>query len=124
MVYELKTAEFKGQKITVKTNIGTLKEVWNILKIVNLDSLLTGGTLELSFNEIVDSLLSEGALDSICSVITSDLCASIDELDFNDIVGIISLFFTSIARPFQGLNISMVSQSRSSTPPVPEQAQQ
>jgi hypothetical protein len=46
MLYELKTAEFEGKQIKIKTNIATLKEVWNILKEVNLDGLLTGGDLE------------------------------------------------------------------------------
>jgi hypothetical protein len=112
MTYELKTTEYKGQKITIKTNIGTLKEVWNILKEVNLDGLLTGGNLEISFNEIVDSLLTEGALESFCNIIVADnsVLKNVDDLELTDIVGIISLFFTSIAQPFQGLNIAVSKQ--------------
>jgi len=110
MNYTLVTTELKGQNITVKTNIGTLKEVWNLLKDVKLDGLLTGGSLEISFIEIVDHLLLHGTLENFCHAITNDLNASIEELDLADIVGIVTLFFTSIAQPFQGLSISLSNQ--------------
>ena len=70
MNYTLVTTELKGQNVTVKTNIGTLKEVWNLLKDVKLDRLLTGGSLEISFIEIVDHLLLHGTLENFCNTIT------------------------------------------------------
>jgi len=110
MIYDLQTESLKDQKITIKTNIGTLKEVWNILKEVNLDSLLTGGTLDMSFTEIIDGLLVKGTLNGFINTITSGLEKPVDELDLTDVVGIVSLFFTSIAQPFQGLNIALSNQ--------------
>ena len=107
MTYELTTQEYKGTKIEVKTNIAVLKQVWNILKDVKLDGLLTGGSMELQFNEIIDSLLLKNTLTDFIETITTGLTASVEQLDIEDIVGIISLFFTSIAHPFQGLNIAL-----------------
>jgi hypothetical protein len=112
MKYELKTEKQQGQTVTIKTNIGTLKEVWNILKEVNLDGLLTGGSLEISFNQIVDNLLLKGTLDNFCQAITEDLKEPIENLDLTDVVGIVTLFFTSIAQPFQGLNIALAQQKK------------
>ena len=110
MTYELQTESLIGKKITIKTNIGTLKQVWNILKDVKLDGLLTGGSLELSFNELVDKLLLSGTLNEFLSTVTSGLDSNTDNLDLSDVVGIISLFFTNIAQPFQGLNIALSPQ--------------
>jgi len=107
MKYELKTESLKQQPILIKTNIGTLKGVWNILKEVNLDGLLTGGSLEISFSEIVDNLLLKGTLEGFLNTITTDLPKNIDDLDLADIVEIVTLFFTNIAQPFQGLSISL-----------------
>jgi len=107
MTYELQTEHITGQQIKIKTNIGTLKGVWNILKEVNLDGLLTGSSLEVSFSEIVDRLLLQGTLEQFIGAITVDLTPSVDDLDLADIVGIVTLFFTNIAQPFQGLSISL-----------------
>ena len=110
MNYTLVTPAVKGQNVTIKTNIGTLKEVWNILKEVNLDGLLTGGNMQISFIELVDNLLLNWKLNSFIHLISSDLNTHVDELELSDIVGIVTIFFTSIAQPFQGLNISLSSQ--------------
>jgi hypothetical protein len=107
MQYELKTIAVKGQFINIKTNIGTLKQVWNILKEVNLDGLLTGGQLELSFSDLIDALLLKGSLDKFISIICDDLKTDVESLELSDVVGIITFFFTSIAQPFQDLNISL-----------------
>jgi len=110
MFYELKTTGLEGLSVRVKTNISTLKEVWNILKEVNLDGLLTGGSLELSFRDLVDGLLVKGTLGNFLHAITDDVKADVDTLELSDVVGIITLFFTSIAQPFQDLNISIPQQ--------------
>ena len=107
MNYTLITTELKGQNVQIKTNIGTLKEVWNILKEVNLDGLLTGGNIEVSFIELIDNLLLNGKLNRFIHLITSDLNTHVDELELSDIVGIVTFFFTSIAQPFQGLSVSL-----------------
>ena len=93
--------------VTIKTNIGTLKNVWNILKEVKLDGLLTGGSLELNFNELIDSLILSGTLDKFLTTITDGLNTPTDELALADVVEIISCFFTSIAQPFQGLSVAL-----------------
>jgi len=110
MIYVLNTETLQGQSVTIKTNIGTLKQVWNILKEVKLDGLLTGGSLELNFNELIDNLISKGTLESFLSAITNGLTAPADSLDLVDVVGIINLFFTSIAQPFQGLKVAVTDQ--------------
>jgi len=115
MNYELTTQSLLGQKVTIKTNIATLKEVWNILKDVNLDGVLTGGSVDLSFNEIIDNLLIRGTLCEFINAITDNIPKQIDELDLNDVVGIITLFFQNIAKPFQGLNIALSQPSRAVT---------
>jgi hypothetical protein len=115
MTYELTTHTLQGQKVKIKTNIQTLKEVWNILKEVNLDGIMTGNAVDFSFNEIIDNLLIKGTLSDFCNIITENLPKPIDELDLNDVVGIITLFFQNIAKPFQGLNIALSQPSRAVT---------
>ena len=107
MNYELTTQSLQGQTVIIKTNIATLKNVWNILKDVNLDGVMTGGSVDLSFTEIIDSLLVKGTLSDFCHAITDNISTPIDELDLSDVVGIITLFFQNIAKPFQGLNIAL-----------------
>ena len=99
--------------VTIKTNIGTLKNVWNILKEVKLDGLLTGGSLELNFNELIDTLILKGTLDSFITTITDGLNTPTDELALADVVEIITLFFTSIAQPFQGLSVTLAKNKTS-----------
>jgi hypothetical protein len=64
------------------------------------------------FHFLVDNLLLKGTLDNFCQVITEDLKEPIENLDLADVVGIVTLFFTSIAQPFQGLNIALAQQKQ------------
>jgi hypothetical protein len=107
MYYELTNEELQGQKVPIKTNIDTLKEVWNILREVNLDGLITGETSDISFVEIMDNLLVKGVLKDFIDTITKGSQLNVGDLEISDTVGMISAFFTAIAQPFQGLGMAL-----------------
>jgi hypothetical protein len=106
MIYTLQTEKFKGNNVKINTNIATLKEVWIILKEINLDGLLTGNNLDISITDMIDNLLTNNKLDHFFNTITLPNTHSVNDLDIQDVVGVFSLFFTYIAKPFQGLNFT------------------
>ena len=88
---------------TIKTNIKTLKGVWNTLKDVELDGLLSGGSLDIGVNVLLDRLLLENKLNEVCQIITGEN-TDFEDIELSEVISILTSFFTSIGKVFQGLN--------------------
>ena len=124
MKYTLKTESQKGDTVSVKSNTGTLKKVWFIFKDIKLENLLTYGSVEnINLVELIDNLLTHNKLGDFIQTIAPGIKTEIDDLDFQDIVGIATAFFTSMAQPFQGLlatqiNMKIQKTMNETTPPT------
>ena len=96
----------------IKTNNDTLKNAWNILKEVNLDSLLTGGQIEnIDIAKLIDTLLLEGTLEKfITTVATLPDDTTFGDMEWADTVGIATAFFTNFAQPLKGLGKVITTQ--------------
>ena len=85
----------------IKTNIKTLKSVWNVLQESNLDGLLSGQTVDIKINELINTLLIDGKLNELCQIITGET-TDFEELEIREVVEILKSFFGNITSQFQG----------------------
>jgi len=86
----------------VKTDIETLKNVWNLLKELELHTILDSNDYNFKLVEIIDQLLVNNKLTLFCQIVTGS-----DE-DFNkkeiaEVITIISDFFHVTAATFKPL---------------------
>jgi hypothetical protein len=86
----------------ISTTIDTLKKVWIELKEINLDGLLNGTTLDVNITDLLDKLLLENKLNAVCQIITNT-SDNFGDKEVQEVVGLLSAFFSNIAKPFAEL---------------------
>lgn len=122
-------------KYQIKTSIKTFQKVWNILADLGLQGFLTGEALQAMTNgetinlnptDIINKILSEGFVNELCQAITGENDVDFEDLDLDEVVDVLSSFFTSIAGKFKGL-APMIQKTgvkaevnKTPTAPVPE----
>jgi hypothetical protein len=93
----------------VYTNVKVLKKAWNLLKELKLEGLLSGGEVKVDLVSLADSLLVSGKLNEFCQIITkSDV--DFEEMELEDVIGVISDFFTATGKAFKRLNLQAALQ--------------
>lgn len=99
-------------KYEIKTSIKTFQKVWNILADLGLQGFLTGEALQAMTNgetinlnptDIINKILSEGFVNDICQAITGEYNVDFEDQDLDEVVEVLSGFFTAIAGKFKGL---------------------
>ena len=84
-----------NEEVRVKTDIRTLKSAWNLLKEMNLDGLLTGGSVSLDVGWVITELLIEGKLNEFCRIVTgSD--ADFEGWEIDAVLEVVARFFQGI----------------------------
>jgi len=86
----------------VKTNIKTLKAVWNILQGMSLDGLLTGEATNININSLLDDLLRQNMLEELLQVITGTT-DDFKDLELKEVTAIMAAFFAGIKEAVSGL---------------------
>jgi len=94
-------------KHSVKTNIYTLKRVWNILKDLHLEQLLTGGSVEVNITNLLNTLLTEDKLTTLCQVITGNDTEDFEQCELSEIMELLKAFFTATAEQFKTITSSV-----------------
>ena len=90
-------------KYTLKTNMKTIGSLWNTLKDLNLQGLISGETVEVKIFDLVDQLLAHEKLKEMIETIVVETI-DFDELEFAEVVEIISNFFGNIGDQLKGLS--------------------
>jgi len=90
-------------KHTLKTNMKTIGSLWNTLKDLNLQGLISGETVEVKIFDLVDQLLAHEKLKEMIETIVVETI-DFDELEFAEVVEIISNFFGNIGDQLKGLS--------------------
>ena len=84
------------------TDIKTLKKAWELLKELELQSLLSGEEVKVNVIHTLDRLLEEGKLNEFCQIITkSD--TDFEGIELAEVAKVVSGFFDSIAGSLKGL---------------------
>ncbi|HPM03392.1 MAG TPA: hypothetical protein PK816_14640 [Candidatus Cloacimonadota bacterium] len=105
-------------KHTLKTNMKTIGSLWNTLKDLNLQGLISGETVEVKIFDLVDQLLSKGKLQEMIETIVVETI-DFDELEFAEVVEIISNFFASIGSQLKGLSqLKAMTQAKKAEHPI------
>ncbi len=85
----------------ISTTIRTMKKVWNELKEMKLEGLLTGEKTDLDPTELFEMLLNGGKLNKLCQLITkSDI--DFEEYEIEEVAGMLQDFFGHIMQAFGG----------------------
>ena len=92
------------KKYAISTEVETLKKVWNLLKEVNLEWLLSGDKSKVDIPVALNGLLSEGKLNEICQIITGS-GDDFEKKDLKEVVVIVKDFFIGITSLFQELRV-------------------
>lgn len=90
-------------KHTLKTNMKTIGSLWNTLKDLNLQGLISGETVEVKIFDLVDQLLANDKLKEMIETIVVETI-DFDELEFAEVVDIIKNFFANIGSQLKGLS--------------------
>lgn len=100
-------------KISTKPRV--LKKAWKILKDMGLEQLISGRveksdddsvSVTIQFVNIIDELLEKDRLNEFCQIITqSEL--DFNDMEFPDIMDVISDFFSTIGGSFGRLGLPM-----------------
>ncbi len=106
-------------KYTLKTNMKTIGSLWNTLKDLNLQGLISGETVEVKIFDLVDQLLSKGKLQEMIETIVVETI-DFEELEFAEVVEIISNFFANIGNQLKGLSqLKAMTQAKKAEQPTP-----
>jgi hypothetical protein len=106
-------------KYTTKTNMKTIGALWNTLKDLNLQGLITGEAVETKILDLIDQLISQGKLQELVETIVVEKI-DFDQLDFSEVVEIISNFFSSIGSQLKGLyQLKAMTQAKKPEQPTP-----
>ncbi len=106
-------------KYTLKTNMKTISSLWNTLKDLNLQGLISGETVEVKIFDLVDQLISQGKLQELVETIVVE-SIDFEELEFSEVVEIISNFFSSIGSQLKGLyQLKAMTQAKKPEQPTP-----
>lgn len=99
-------------KYQIRTSIKTFQKVWSILADLGLQGFLTGEALQALSNgetinldpmDIINKVLSAGFVNDLCQTITGQYEVDFEELEIDEVVEVLTSFFTSIANKFRGL---------------------
>ncbi len=90
-------------KYEIKTNVKTLKKVWNLLADLGIAGLLFGTKTKLEPETIVNKVVSENKVNELLQTITGDNQTDFEELEIEEVIEIISCFFVKFASSIQGL---------------------
>ena len=90
-------------KYTTKSNMKTIGALWNTLKDLNLQGLITGEAVETKILDLIDQLISHGKLQELVETIVVEKI-EFEELEFAEVVEIISNFFGNIGDQLKGLS--------------------
>jgi len=83
----------------ISTTISTLKRVWNILRDMNLDGLLTGNPTEFNLKNLLDALLWDSRITDLLEAIAGKDTVY-DELELSEVTSILAAFFAAIKEAF------------------------
>jgi hypothetical protein len=86
----------------IKTNIKTLKAVWNILQDLGLQDAMFGKSVKLQPAELVNKLIDQDMINELLRTITGDLETDFEELEIKEVIGIVANFFVSFSGQVQG----------------------
>jgi len=96
-----------NEEVRVKTDLRTLKSAWNLLKEMNIDGLLTGGSVNLDVGQLITQLLIEGKLNEFCRIVTgSD--ADFEGWEIDAVLEVVARFFQGITGALNRLTESRV----------------
>jgi hypothetical protein len=87
---------------TISTTMTTLTRVWTLLAEVNLEGLLDGKPVEIEPSKIITWLLTNKKLNEFCQIVTNS-SDDFMETDFQEVIDIVSAFFTAVGNPLRGL---------------------
>lgn len=88
----------------VKTTLKTLKQVWNLMNEIGLESVFEGKeNVKVNFTELVNKLLNENKLNEFLAIVTGENENKFDDMEIKEIVEIVSSFFTVIGAEFSQL---------------------
>lgn len=93
----------------VNTSINTLKKVWNILKELEVDGLLTGDELKIQPGILLDKLLLGGQLNKVCQIITGT-DEDFENKDIEEVAELLKNFFGTIMKVFGVSNLIKMNQ--------------
>lgn len=109
-----------------------MKKLWNLLKSVNLDGLLTGGTINIAIDSLLKTLFETDMVNQFCQLIT-DTQDDFEDLQMEDLVAVIAGFFTTMKGSFKQLKSILTAEVQNqkggniqtpSTPLAPTSASQ
>jgi len=86
----------------VKTDIETLKNVWILLKELELESIMDGGDIQFKLVQLIDQLFVSDKLNEFCQIVTGETFDS-NALETSIAVNILKDFFSATATAFQPL---------------------
>jgi len=105
-------------KYTLRTNMKTISSLWNTLRDLNLQGLISGETVEVKIFDLVDQLFTHEKLKEMIETIVVETI-DFEELEFSEVVEIISNFFASIGSQLKGLSqLKAMSQAKKAEQPI------
>lgn len=88
-----------------RTNLKTLKRVYNLMKDMGIESLMIGKSKEIEFDVvgIVEKIMTSDVLNEFCQTVTGDTKTDFEEKEPVEIEEVMLGFFTATAQSFKGL---------------------
>lgn len=89
-----------------KTNLKTLKKVYNILQKLGFENILTGNKekkeTEIDLAKVVQLILESDIINEFCQTVTGDSKTDFEEKELSEIEEVMFGFFSATAQSFQG----------------------
>ena len=91
--------------MTYKTNLKTLKQVYEIAERVGLEFILTGGEGKLDLQKICSEVFKDDIVNDFCQLVTGETDIDFEEKELDELESVILGFFDFIKAKFGDLNI-------------------
>ena len=95
--------------MTPKTNLKTLKKVYRFLRDLGIENLIAEDKSDneriVDFSVIIENLIEKDQMIEFLQIVTGNDDFDFSEMDFDEAIDIISLFFSNITKSFGKLNL-------------------
>ena len=95
--------------MTPKTNLKTLKKVYRFLRNLGIENLIAEGKSDneriVDFSVIIENLIEKDQMIEFLQIVTGNDDFDFSEMDFDEAIDIIALFFSNITKSFGKLNL-------------------
>ena len=95
--------------MTPKTNLKTLKKVYRFLRNLGIENLIAEDKSDneriVDFSVIIENLIEKDQMIEFLQIVTGNDDFDFSEMDFDEAIDIISLFFSNITKSFGKLNL-------------------